>query len=139
MCDMIKKWKPIDWGCELGQIDSGVGPFLEAQMVKTRSWVKIHKFPTRGDKAVRARSIQGRMAMDGLFVDPTAPYYAALRAELLAFPNGKHDDQVDALGLIGQLLDVVAPGRHPTKPLGPDKFKDYTQRDVVAPGFDKAF
>ena len=33
------------------------------------------------------------------------------RAELLTFPAGKHDDQVDALGLIGQLLDRMIPGR----------------------------
>jgi hypothetical protein len=32
------------------------------------------------------------------------------------FPAGKHDDQVDALGLIGQLLDIIQPGQHPPKP-----------------------
>jgi hypothetical protein len=36
-----------------------------------------------------------------------------LRAELLAFPTGKHDDMVDALGLVGQLMDKFAPGRLP--------------------------
>jgi hypothetical protein len=80
------------------------------------------------------------MGMHGLFVDPTAPYYAALRAELLAFPNGKHDDQVDALGLVGQLLDVVAPGRVPAKPDKLQKFKDYAQReDTTGAQIDKAF
>jgi hypothetical protein len=33
------------------------------------------------------------------------------RSELLGFPAGKHDDQVDALGLIGQLLDMIIPGK----------------------------
>jgi hypothetical protein len=33
-----------------------------------------------------------------------------LCAELLAFPTGWHDDQVDALGLCGQLMDRLAPG-----------------------------
>jgi hypothetical protein len=37
-------------------------------------------------------------------------WYADLRAELLTFPAGKHDDQVDALGLVGQLLDQMASG-----------------------------
>src|SRR5262249_49397813 len=36
-----------------------------------------------------------------------------LKAEMLAFPTGKHDDQVDALGLVGQLLDKWAPGGVP--------------------------
>ena len=30
-------------------------------------------FPTRGDKAVRAQSIRGRMAMHGLYVQSGAP------------------------------------------------------------------
>ncbi|WP_431270765.1 hypothetical protein [Dankookia sp. P2] len=31
-------------------------------------------------------------------------------AELLTLPAGKHDDQVDALGLVGQLLDKMTRG-----------------------------
>jgi hypothetical protein len=43
----------------------------------------------------------------GLYVRQGAPWFADLRAELLSFPAGKHDDQVDALGLVGQLLDKI--------------------------------
>jgi hypothetical protein len=42
------------------------------------------------------------------------------RSELLSFPAGKYDDQVDALGLIGQLLDQMVPGQAPNQP-GPPK------------------
>ena len=35
---------------------------------------------------------------------------------LLSFPAGKYDDQVDALGLIGQLLDTMVPGQAPKLP-----------------------
>jgi hypothetical protein len=42
-----------------------------------------------------------------------APWFADLRAELLSFPAGKHDEQVDALGLIGQLLDRIGTGQKP--------------------------
>src|SRR5262249_49596515 len=37
------------------------------------------------------------------------------RAELLSFPAGKHDDQVDAVGLIGQLLDKMTAWRPPKR------------------------
>ncbi|MGB8896903.1 MAG: hypothetical protein WCD13_21730, partial [Pseudolabrys sp.] len=44
--------------------------------------------------------------------------------ELLNFPAGKHDDIVDALGLVGQLLDYMQEGRKPDpkpeKPKGSD-------------------
>ena len=36
-----------------------------------------------------------------------------LRSELLSFPAGKHDDMVDALGLIGQILDRMNAGTKP--------------------------
>jgi hypothetical protein len=48
------------------------------------------------------------MAMMGLQFPANQPRYADLRAELLSFPAGKHDDQVDALGLVGQLLDQMS-------------------------------
>jgi hypothetical protein len=34
---------------------------------------------------------------------------------MAAFPAGKFDDQVDALGLVGQLLNLMLEGRHPPK------------------------
>ena len=50
------------------------------------------------------------MALEGLHVPTNASWYSAFRSELLSFPAGKHDDQVDALGLVGQLLDQMVPG-----------------------------
>ena len=57
--------------------------------------------------------------MDGLYVPVNALWYPDFRSELLTFPAGKHDDQVDALGLIGQVLDRMQPGTAPDKPAGP--------------------
>jgi hypothetical protein len=51
------------------------------------------------------------MALEGLYVPVNAPWYPEFRSELMGFPAGKHDDQVDALGLIGQLLDQMVPGQ----------------------------
>jgi hypothetical protein len=67
-------------------------------------------------KAIRAQSIRGRMELLGLYVPAGAAWLSDLRAELLAFPHGKHDDIVDALGLCGQLMEKFAPGREPSKP-----------------------
>ena len=57
------------------------------------------------------------MATGGLFVPQHAEFLAVLKSELLSFPAGKHDDIVDALGLIGQILDRMSPGR----PLEPER------------------
>lgn len=109
-CDLVVQWKPIGWAEEQGQIRSGIGPFLDRRQRERKAYVTREQFPTRGDKAVRAQSIRGRMALEGLYVPIYAPWYAELRSELLSFPAGKHDDQVDALGLIGQLLDKMIHG-----------------------------
>jgi predicted phage terminase large subunit-like protein len=115
-CDLVCRWKPFGWAFETGQIKSGVGPFLDKRARERKAYTGQETFPTRGDKAVRAQSIRGRIAHLGLNVPTQAPWYPAFRAELLAFPAGKHDDQVDALGLVGQLMDKMATGRKPKKP-----------------------
>jgi hypothetical protein len=43
----------------------------------------------------------------------TAQTMSDFSAELLSFPAGRHDDQVDAIGLVGQLLDTMV---RPTPP-----------------------
>ena len=117
-CDLVADWRPIGWAEEQGQIKSGVGPFLDKRMRERRVFVARDRFGTRGDKAVRAQSIRGRMALEGLYVPAAAPWLADFRAELLSFPAGRHDDQVDALGLVGQLLDRMFV---PAKPRSQDK------------------
>ena len=112
-CDLVLKYRPYAWAEEQGQIRAGIGPFLNRRQREKRAWCTREAFPTRGDKAVRARSIQGRMALSGLYVPARAPWLADFRSELLHFPAGVHDDQVDAIGLVGQLLDKMVKGRMP--------------------------
>lgn len=109
-CDLVELWRPIGWAEEQGQIKASVGPFLERRLRERKAYVARAQFPTRGDKSVRAQSIRGRMAMNGLYVPTAESWYPTLRSELLSFPAGKHDDQVDALGLIGQILDRMNAG-----------------------------
>jgi hypothetical protein len=47
----------------------------------------------------------------------------------LSFPAGKHDDQVDALGLVGQLLDIMHVGQKIADPEKPKNPSGYSARD----------
>lgn len=121
-CDLVLRWKPIGWAEETGQIKSGVGPFLLKRMMEREAYVARESFATRGDKAVRAQSIRGRMALQGLYVPSGAPWLSDLISEMMSFPVGVHDDQVDAIGLVGQLLDKMIGGdrlasRVPERPI----------------------
>lgn len=131
-CDLVTRWKPLEWAEEQGQIRAGVGPFLDRRANERAAYVARQQFPTRADKAVRAQSIRGRMAQIGLYVDEREPWFGDLRSELLSFPAGKHDDIVDALGLVGQLLDTIVHGQHPAKPEKPKNASGYTPLQTAA-------
>jgi predicted phage terminase large subunit-like protein len=117
------------WAEETGQIKSGVGPFLERRAHEKQAYCVREQFPTRGDKAVRAQSIRGRIAMRGLRIPKDAPWRADFESELLRFPAGVHDDQVDALGLVGQLLDQMLAGVKPKQNVAPARDRWDRKRD----------
>jgi predicted phage terminase large subunit-like protein len=131
-CDLVAKYRPLAWAEENGQIKSGVGPFLEKRMRERRVYVNRYQFPTRGDKAVRCRSMQGRIALDGLYYPKNAHWVADWLSEILVFPASKHDDQCDAMGLAGQLLDQMVKGRAGkiTKTELPDDGYGHSKRNI---------
>lgn len=118
-CDLVLEWKPLGWAEETGQIKSGVGPWRDRRSNERQAFAACEAFPTRGDKSVRAQSIRGRMALQGLYLPKAAPWVPGLVSEMLGFPSGRHDDQVDALGLVGQLLDQMVSGSRPRAPKAP--------------------
>jgi predicted phage terminase large subunit-like protein len=128
-CDLVRKWRPALWAEEQGQIISGVGPYLERRAKERQAYTCREQFVSRSDKAVRAQSMRGRMAMLGLYVHHGAPWFADSRSELLSFPAGTHDDQVDALGLVGQLLDRISAGQKPKPP-------EIEYREAYRPTYD---
>lgn len=62
-----------------------------------RAGVPVRELETKGDKV--ARSLPATAAFEGgrLLLPRTAPWLDALVSELLSFPNGQHDDQVDCV------------------------------------------
>jgi predicted phage terminase large subunit-like protein len=131
-CDLVRKWRPFGWAEEMGQIKSGVGPFLEREMNKRQAYVVREQFPTRGDKAVRAQSFRGMIATRGLRIPATAPWRGDLELEMMRFPAGVHDDIVDSLGLCGQLLAKMIDAPKPKK-------EDITVRDGYGDDSDRGF
>jgi predicted phage terminase large subunit-like protein len=130
-CDLVLQWKPLGWAEETGQIKASLGPFITRRQRERKAFVARETFPTRGDKAVRAQSIRGRMALDGLYLPRNAPWVEPFISELLTFPTGRNDDQVDALGLIGQLLDKMFKNA-PEQPAKPDTLNDYAKHQPAA-------
>jgi predicted phage terminase large subunit-like protein len=113
LLELVRHWRPMVWATEGGQIKSALGPFIRKRMEERQTYVAMETLPSRHDKSIRAQSIRGRIAIKGLHVPSYADWMPALRGELLSFPAGKHDDQVDCLSFVGQLIDKMPPGRVP--------------------------
>ena len=121
--DLMREHKPMMWVEEQGQIIKSIGPFLEKRMREERVYCRREQVASAADKPTRGRSIQARTAMGKVYLPEKAPWVNDFTAELLMFPAGKHDDQVDAFGLIGRMLDELIKGSVP-KPRDGQKPRD---------------
>jgi len=106
--DLLRNNPMVCWG-EKGQIAKSIGPFLRKRMKEKKCWTIIEEEAPTIDKLSRSRSIRGRMNMGMVRFPDYATWWTDAQIEMLKFPNGKHDDFVDALSLIGLGLDLQIP------------------------------
>lgn len=114
--DFMDTYKPLLWGEEAGQIRKSLEPYILRRQRERRVYGARQQYASVHDKATRARAIQARMATGMVYFPRSAPWLGDFEAELLSFPAGKHDDQVDALALLGRMLDTMVGGRAPEPP-----------------------
>lgn len=106
--DIMSKHKTFCWFGEAGVIQKAVEPALKRRMIERKVYGRIEWVPSIHDKPTRARALQARAAM-GLVSLPEGPEGDRMLDQLIAFPAGKHDDFVDALGTIGRAIDEAHP------------------------------
>lgn len=112
---LIKKWKPFAWFPENDNNWKSVAPFVTAAMRRMNVHCRVEPLSPHGsDKATKARAIQAKAAMGELHLPDTADGETVL-SELLSFPAGKHDDEVDCASAIGRALDQAHPAIVPVQ------------------------
>lgn len=103
-----KTYDPEIIGIEEMQVSKSIGPFLKEEMVKTGIYPNIKPLQHRNkDKIQRARSIQARLRAGGVRFDKESDWYPVFEDELIKFPRGRKDDQVDAFAYLGMVLDTL--------------------------------
>lgn len=122
-----KLYDPVAMGVEDMQISKAIGPFLREEMIKNNVFISLLPLKHGGkDKPTRARSIQARLRAHGIKFDKEGDWYPIFENECLAFPRGKHDDQVDAFAYLGLMLDSLIEA--PTK----EEIEDELYADEIA-------
>jgi predicted phage terminase large subunit-like protein len=132
LLDLMARWKTITWAEEAGQIKNSVGPFITKRQLERKIYAVRRQFTSSSDKAARAQAIRGRAGMGKVYLPRGAPWVVEFLHELLRFPAGIHDDQVDGFSLIGRMLDEMVPGNQPV--VVPRPLADPVNLDPYGPG-----
>lgn len=100
-------------GFEDGQIYRAIEALLKKRMRERRAYPSIKVLKPITDKLARARPLQGRMQQGMVSFSDSAEFFDSLRTEMLRFPAGAHDDQVDSLAWMIQMAVGSEPPRKP--------------------------
>lgn len=128
MIDMGARRKPIAWWLGNDMITKSFGPHLTKRMMERNQYLPIDPITEAKDKSTKAQSIRGRMSQKMVMFPSFAPDWDKALHELLTFPNGTHDDWVDALANIGTGLAKMTRAESPIKPTN---FADYQWRPTM--------
>jgi predicted phage terminase large subunit-like protein len=115
------KTAPLIWWAEKGHISKSIGPFLRKRMDETRAWFNLSEVTPSGDKTQRAQAIAARMAMGHVYFPKGAWWTEKAIDELMGFPNGLHDDFVDAFAYIGLGLRSQIPAQSTARPVAKER------------------
>lgn len=123
MIDQIVAHGPDFLGVEDGQIWKTLRAQFETRMVERQVYQSFEVLQPLTDKIVRAAPLKGRMQLKKVFIQKDAPWTDAFVRELMVFPGGKHDDQVDAASWCTRLTLNHLPKKPPAPP-PPKSWKD---------------
>ena len=81
------------------EVDARRRDDVSALIQALRREAKCHpiRYLPNDDKIMRVHGHTAIMEAGRILLPASAPWLDELRSELLAFPNGKHDDQVDSI------------------------------------------
>jgi predicted phage terminase large subunit-like protein len=112
--DLMEKYRRKGlgkWFGEAGVIQKAIMPVLQKRMRERRVSCAMEWLPSIQDKATRARGAQAIAQEGRLYIRDDGDGDCFID-ECVAFPAGKHDDDVDNLSLIGRALNqITAPRR----------------------------
>lgn len=109
--DLVQAFRPLGgihrWYGEAGVIQRAVEPMLRAKLRERRLSCHLEWLSSARDKTSRARAAQSLVREGRVHVRDDADGDCFIE-ECVAFPMGRHDDEVDTLSLMGRVMDRLA-------------------------------
>jgi predicted phage terminase large subunit-like protein len=107
-------YDPEAIGMEKMMITQTLGPFLREEMRKRDQYPIMMQLTHEGkDKVQRFKNMQARLRAKTVKFEKSGAWYPYFEDEILKFPRGTKDDQVDALSYLGKLLDKMVRAQTP--------------------------
>lgn len=101
-------YQPEAFGIEKMLILQTLGPFFREECQRRQQFPVIVPLSHEGkDKVQRFKNMQGRLRAKTVKFEKQSDWYPVFEDEMLKFPRGTKDDQVDALAYLGKLLDKM--------------------------------
>jgi len=131
LCALLQRYRGVEaYLIEHDNIIQASSPYIREKMHASGVHPRFCKLSRVGNKEAKAGPLQGALEAGRVFLPAEAPWLDTLEQEFVHFPDGLHDDIVDALanvlrGVVGGQVksrgDNVVPFRRPydpTKPFG---------------------
>jgi len=109
--ELVKKWGVSKILLEKTAMAKAYGPLLNKKRQDESLWVVVEDVSIIGrggkDSEDRAGALAGAMQLGYIHAPLRAGWVGEMEYELMRFPNGRHDDQVDALALLAIKLSTL--------------------------------
>lgn len=123
MIDQIEAYGPDFLGVEDGQIWKTLRAQFETRCIERQVFQAFEVLQPLTDKIVRASPLKGRMQLKKVFIWKDRPWTDAFVRELMVFPGGANDDQVDSAAWCARLTLNHVP-KKPPAPKAPKSWRD---------------
>ena len=100
----VAKWRPLAVGIEVVAYQAALQHFLEKEMPHRGLFFRLQPLKAEKKKEIRIDALQPRFAVGTVWFKSRALWLEKLESELLAYPHGAHDDIIDALAYMEQMV-----------------------------------
>jgi predicted phage terminase large subunit-like protein len=119
---------------EKGAIWEAIKAVLFKTMALKNKFFPIVEVSPLNDKKGKASPLQHRLRAKAVRFDKDSLWWPECEAELKQFPLGRHDDQIDAIGMVPRKLDKLAEGMDYQEPdqydIEEEEAEDYLDFEV---------